>query len=157
MGADMGDSPREPGRITSYGIALATFMASASGAVIAGRRTGAGPERYLPSDLVIGALATQKFTRMLAKDAVATPLRAPFTDYEGVAGPAELNESPKDAHGRHTLGELLSCPFCLAPWVAGAYVTGLAFAPRAARAWAAVFSLVSVSDTLQHAYVRLQS
>ena len=84
-------------------------------------------------------------------------MRAPFTEYEGLAGPAELNESPKSGHGRHTLGELLTCPFCLAPWVATGYVSGLAFAPGVARSWAAVFALVATSDALQHVYARLQT
>jgi len=156
----MSDNPRA--RITSYSAALATFGLASGAALFAARRAERPtPDRYQPADLVLGTFATQKFARMLAKDPVTTPLRAPFTDYEGVAGDAELNESPKSGpeggHGRHTLGELLSCPFCLAPWVAGGYVACLAFAPRVARSWAAVFALVSVSDALQHVYARLQA
>jgi hypothetical protein len=56
---------------------------------------------------------------------------------------------------RHTVGELLTCPFCLAVWIGTAYVAGLGVAPRAARAWAAVFAVTGVSDFLQHAYARL--
>jgi hypothetical protein len=54
-------------------------------------------------------------------------------------------------------GEVLTCPFCLAPWVASAYVAGLALSPRLARAWAAAFALVGASDWLQHAYSRARA
>ena len=87
---------------------------------------------------------------------MASPLRAPFTEFEGPAGPAEHQEEPRGSHGvRHTVGELLSCPFCLGVWVGTAYVAGLAVAPRPTRTWAAVFGVVGLSDFLQHVYGRL--
>jgi hypothetical protein len=151
------DNPRAPHRIASYATALGTFGTISLSVLLAGRRRDQLPERYQLVDLGIGALAVQKFSRLLAKDAVTTPVRAPFTEFEEPGAPAELNESPKHGHGQHTIGELISCPFCMAPWVSGAYVTGLMFAPRTARTWAAVFSMVGVSDGLQHVYARLQS
>ena len=57
---------------------------------------------------------------------------------------------------RHTVGELLTCPFCLGVWVATAYVAGLVVAPRPTRALAAVMTVVAGSDTLQHGYSRLR-
>jgi hypothetical protein len=155
--AAVSDNPRAPGRIASFATALGVFGGTAAGVLVAGRRAGQLPDHYRPTDLVVGALATQKFTRLLAKDSVTTPLRAPFTRFEEAGAPAEVNERPKEHNAaQHTLGELLVCPFCLAPWVAGAYVTGLALAPRVARAWAAVFGIVGVADDLQHVYARLQ-
>lgn len=155
--AGMSEGPRDPAHIAGYATALGVFGSTALGVLLAGRKTGRLPERYPVADLALGALALQAFTRVVAKDAVMTPVRAPFTEFEEVGAPAELNEKPRPEHGRHTVGELLSCPFCLAPWFGGAYVTGLAFAPRVARAWAAVFSMVSVSDDLQFVYERLQT
>jgi hypothetical protein len=58
---------------------------------------------------------------------------------------------------RHTVGELLTCPFCLGQWVGTGYVAGLALAPRAARTWAAVFTVTAVSDLLQHFYARVRA
>src|SRR5690606_41186876 len=60
--------------------------------------------------------STHKLSRLLAKDPVTSPIRAPFTRYKGVSGPAELREEP-----RNTVGELLSCPFCIAQWTATGY------------------------------------
>ena len=73
---------------------------------------------------------------------MTSPLRAPFTQFEEAAGNSEHHEVPRGEHGvRHTVGELLTCPFCLGVWIATAYVAGLGVAPRAARGWAAVFAV----------------
>src|SRR5688572_6009726 len=41
------------------------------------------PERVGLADIVTLGVATHKASRLLAKDAVTSPLRAPFTTYEG--------------------------------------------------------------------------
>lgn len=136
---------------------LALYGTSVAGAVALGRSRGTGlPAGYRVQDLVVGALATHKFTRLVAKDGVTTPARAPFTTFEENAGSGEVNESPKESHLRHVPGEVLTCPFCLAPWVATAYVAALALSPRLARAWAATFAVVGASDWLQHGYSRVR-
>ena len=139
------------GAMTAYGASILTT------AVVARSRGKGLPDGYAAADLALGALATHKFTRIIAKDAVTTPIRAPFTEFEEPLGSAEVADRPKDGHPAHTLGELLTCPFCLAPWTATAYVAALAVAPRAARAWAAVFAIVGGSDALQHVYARLRT
>jgi hypothetical protein len=54
------------------------------------------------------------------------------------------------------VGELITCPFCLAQWVATAFTAGLVFAPRATRLVAGTFSTVAISDALQNVYAFLQ-
>ncbi|HEY6934918.1 MAG TPA: DUF1360 domain-containing protein [Marmoricola sp.] len=153
----MADSPREPGRIAGFASALGVFMTGVGLTALYGRSAGRRlPDRVAPADIALGGLATFKFARMLAKDAVTTPIRAPFTEFEENAGAGEVMETPKPGHAQHTIGDLLSCPFCLAPWVATAYVAALTLAPRQARAWAATFSVVALSDTLQFGYDRLK-
>jgi hypothetical protein len=145
-------------RIPGYLAALTAFGASVAAVTLAGRRQGARlPDRFDAADLVLGAVATHKFTRILTKDVVATPLRAPFTEFEKPLGSGEVADRPKEGHVAHSVGELLTCPFCLAPWTATAYVAALALAPRAARAWAATFAIVGASDVLQHAYARVRT
>jgi len=154
----MSDNPREDSRIDGYVMAMGLFTAGLAGSAAVHLVRGTSlPLRYAAGDLVLGALATHKFTRLLAKDAVTAPIRAPFTDYEEPAGSGEVNESPKHGHFSHTMGELVTCPFCLAPWVSSSYVMGLGLVPRLARAWAAIFSVVAASDYLQHAYARLRT
>jgi hypothetical protein len=154
----MSYSPREPTHVASYLGAMTAFATGVVALVVGGRASGrALPERFEPADLVIGGIATHKFARLIAKDAVTTPLRMPFTEFEENAGSAEVNEVPKEGHPVHTIGELLSCPFCLAPWISTGYVAALALSPRLARTWAAVFAIVGTSDMLQQAYGRIRT
>jgi hypothetical protein len=143
--------------LAGFSGSLATYAVSLGALVVASRATGGAPARYSMTDLLLGGVATHKFSRLLSRGSVTSPLRAPFTEFEGAAGASEHTESPRGDHGvRHTVGELLTCPFCLGVWVGTAYVAGLGVAPRAARAWAAVFTVTGVADFLQHAYGRLR-
>ena len=136
---------------------LAAFGVTAAGvALLARARADRIPERIAVTDVVLGGLATHKLSRLLAKGAVTSPLRAWFTTFEEPAGASEHVESPRGEHGvRHTLGELLTCPFCLAQWIGLGYVAGLMLAPRATRAGAAIFAVTALSDSLQHVYQHL--
>ncbi len=90
--------------------------------------------------------------RTLAKDSVTSPLRAPFTHYREAAGDAELAEDVRGDGTRHAIGELVTCPFCLAQWVATAFTMGMVFAPGATRLAATTTTAVAGSDFLQLAY-----
>jgi len=111
------------------------------------------PERVPAGDVVLVGIATHKISRVLAKDSVTSPLRAPFTRYRQPAGESEVNEEVRtDSPVRHAVGELVSCPFCLAVWVATGLTAGLVFAPRLTRLVATTFTAVAASDFLQLGY-----
>ena len=149
---DRGEVP-----LPGYAGSLVAFALAVAGVAAAGRGRGRGlPERYDLSDIALGALATHKFTRLVSKGSVTSPLRAPFTEFEEPAGSAELNERARGGRVRHTIGELLTCPFCLGQWVGTGYVAGLGLAPRTTRAWAAVFAVTGISDVLHQTYARLR-
>lgn len=121
-----------------------------SGAALAlGRRP---PERIPARDIVIFSIATHKVSRLLAKDAVASPLRAPFTAYEEPAGEGELNEEVRGQGVRHAVGELVTCPFCVGVWIATGLFAGTVFAPRLTRLVAATFAAVAGADVLHLGY-----
>lgn len=139
------------GSLCTYAVFVATLVAVGR---VAEREL---PERYKVSDVVLGGLATHKFSRLMSKASVTSPLRAPFTQFVEATGSAEHHEEARGSHGvRHTVGELLSCPFCLGVWIGTAYVASLALAPRTGRAWAALFAVTAVSDSLQHVYAQLR-
>lgn len=139
-----------------YARVLATYGGAVLMLVAAARVTGRdAPERIGPTDLLLMGLFTHRLSRTLAKDTVTSPIRAPFARYEGVSGPSELKERVRGSGLRHALGELLTCPFCLAQWVATGYAAGMVFAPRLTRLAGATMSAVAVSDWLQLAYSRL--
>jgi hypothetical protein len=140
------------GALAACAAALATVV---SAAAATGRR---GPDAVPVRDLLIGGVAVHTFTRVLSTSSVAAPVRAPFTRFEGAAGSSEHHERPRGHRGvRHTVGELLTCPFCLAVWASSWYVAGLALSHRPTRAWAAVFAVTALSDALQHGYARLRT
>jgi hypothetical protein len=115
------------------------------------RRRGA--PRSIPwSDVALVSLATHKLARLITKDSVTSPLRAPFTRFEGPAGEGELKEEVRGQGARKAFGELITCPFCIGQWVATGFVFGLALAPRATRMAATIFTALAASDFLQIAY-----
>ncbi|WP_030439747.1 DUF1360 domain-containing protein [Actinoplanes subtropicus] len=150
-------SPHEHRPLDGYLVAMGAFGALAAGLAAAAKITGRRPPaRPAATDVLLISIATHKLSRLLAKDAVASPLRAPLARYDGPAGAAELNENVRDQGSsvRHGLGELITCPFCLAVWVATGLTGGLVLAPRLTRLAATALTATAASDFLQLAYDR---
>jgi len=150
-----GDNPRPLG---GYLAVLAVYCVVVAVAAVAALLTGRTlPTRWRIQDLVTVTLGTHKLSRTLTKDAVTSPLRAPFTHYAGTGGPAEVMEEVREeSQLRHSLGELLTCPFCLDMWVATGFAIGLIFLPRFTRLIAGVFTALAGADFLQLAYAIAQ-
>src|SRR5690348_9295029 len=139
--------------LKGYTIVMATFATAAAAVAGVARLTGRRlPERPAAGDLALLAVATHKISRLVTKDAITSPLRAPVTEFEGPAGEAELNENPRGHGAQHALGELLTCPFCTGVWVASGLAAGLVFAPRLTRFGMGVATAVAGSDFLHLAY-----
>jgi Protein of unknown function (DUF1360) len=130
--------------------------ATGTGALLVRRSRRQLPEGLAPADLVLLSVATHKIARLLAKDPVTSPLRAPFTTFEGTSGEAELAESVRGTGMRKALGELVTCPFCVGQWVATALAYGFALAPRPTRWACSVFTALTAADFLQLAYAAAQ-
>jgi hypothetical protein len=139
--------------MTVYGVGSALVVGS-SRLVKGGAAEGAGP--LSTRDVALMALATQRLARTLAKDAVTSPLRAPFTEYAGLSAPAELAEEVRGHGLRHSVGELLTCPMCLSQWVATAFSLGFLVAPTATRRVVTTFAVVGGADFLQQLYAWVQ-
>ncbi len=154
MGVTDGYAPpeREP-PLLAYAVLLAIFNALFALALALARRGGRElPERPAAADVALVGVASHKVSRLIAKDKVTSPLRAPFTELEGSGGPGELEERSRGSGARKAIGELLICPYCLDLWVVAAFSLGLLFAPRLTRFLAAVFAAHTVSDFFQIAY-----
>lgn len=147
-GAPQTDGAGRP--VGEYGLLIATFATVFSAGAAAARRQGRLPERVNAGDVVLGGLATQKLSRLVAKEKVTSAVRAPFTEAEA-QGP-EVQERPRGRGVRYALGELLLCPFCLAQWIAAAFALGLVFAPRFTRLVMAMNAMAAISDYLQVGY-----
>jgi len=141
------------GYLAVLGVYSAGTLGAAGVARLLGRHA---PERVSPWDVAQLGIATHKLSRMMSKDPVTSPLRAPFTRYTGLSAPGELSEEVRGHGVTHSIGELLTCPMCLAQWFATALCAGMVIAPAPTRLIMATFSAVSGADFLQHVYVRLQ-
>ena len=144
------DGGRTP--LAQYAGFVGVYAAALGGLLVA----AAASRRPLPrlgwGDVVLLGTATHKLSRLVSKQRVTAPLRAPFTELEGRAGPSEVAEHPRGEGLRRATGELLLCPYCLDQWVAAGFVGGAVFAPRATRLVASLFACVAVADFLQVAY-----
>lgn len=139
--------------LIAYSVVLGGYGGLVGLVSVLGRARGFRlPARFSVQDTVLLCLATHKASRLLSKEAVTSPLRAPFTRYEEPTGEAEVNESVPGHGARHAIGELLTCPFCLGVWIASGLTAGLVFAPKVTRLVSTALTAVAVSDTLQILY-----
>jgi hypothetical protein len=141
-----------------YVLVMAVFAALVAGgaglAAASGRRL---PDGIGPWDLLLITAGTHKLSRTLSKNAVTSPLRAPFTRYARTGGPAEVMEEARTASGiRHAIGELVTCPFCLDMWIATGFAFGYVFAPRITRLVAGTFTALAGADFLHLLYAKGQ-
>ena len=145
-------APEDRPPFRTYATFATVFNAGFAGALIAAKLSGRLPDRVSTRDMILIGTASHKLSRLLAKDKVTAFLRAPFTEYQGRGGPAEVEERARGEGVRRAFGELLICPYCLGLWVSGAFHTGLLFAPRATRVAASTLTALTLSDFLQIAY-----
>jgi hypothetical protein len=151
--ADGYATPENRPPLGTFAVFMGLFNGLFAGGLLLVRRRGRElPERPALADLALVGVASHKLSRLIAKDKVTSPLRAPFTELQGGAGPAELEERARGTGPRRALGEMLICPYCLDLWVVSAFSFGLQLAPRTTRFLAFVLSAVTVSDLLQIAY-----
>jgi hypothetical protein len=143
------------GDLGAMGVYLGLVSAAAAAVRASGREL---PERIPFGDAVLLTVATFRLARRIAKDPVTSPIRAPFVRFEGASGHAEVAEEVREHGGvKHAVGELLTCPFCLAQWVGTGYVFGYVTAPRATRLAALTMTMVAGSDVLQFLYDAIQN
>ena len=103
--------PAERPPLLSYATMMSVFGVAFGGAPIAARRSGRGmPQSPRGADVLTIGVASHKVSRLVAKDKVTSPLRAPFTK-TGMQGRA-LRARGEFARSRRrkAIGELFVCP-----------------------------------------------
>jgi hypothetical protein len=145
--------PSERPPLLGYAVLMGVFNALVGAAALVFRRSQRElPEQVAAADILTIGVASHKVARLISKDKVTSPLRAPFTEFEEAGGPSEFEERARGSGLRKSVGELLVCPYCLGLWIVTAFSFGLLLAPRATRLVAAVFSALTVSDFFQIAF-----
>ena len=137
--------------LAGYATLLAAYAGLFGGLLTA---LSSRPDTTMPtaSDVMMFGVATHKIGRIITKDWVTSPLRAPFVEYVESAGGGEVKERSRGMGIRRAIGDLVTCPWCIAPWVAGTLYSLFLISPRAARLVSTTFTSVAISDFLQHAY-----
>ena len=137
----------------SYGVLAATFNLFFALFLLAAKVSGRPiPERIDAGDIALLGLATHKLSLVGSQDAVTSPLRAPFTEIKEKQSPKKIDEQPRGTGLRRSVGELLTCKFCLGVWMASFFTYGLVLVPRITRLVATVFAVVTLSDYLHQTY-----
>jgi hypothetical protein len=147
-------SPEDPKPLGGYAILLLIFhalVAAIAAAFLKSRRRL--PEQIPVRDLVLLSVGTFKLSRLITKDKVTAAVRAPFTEYQGDAGPAEVSERARGSGLHRAVGELLACPYCISQWIATVLIAAYLWQPRLTRTTASVFTVVTGADYLQQAWV----
>jgi hypothetical protein len=110
-------------------------------------------------DLALITVSTYRLSRILTKDAISSPLRAPLTTFTGPGLPGEVNEEvAPEVEGRpvlHAVAELATCPFCAGQWVATSLVAGQVIAPGVTRLVTSVLTAAAGAEALHYVHAAL--
>lgn len=142
----------DPRPLTGYAALLALYGGIVAAGTLGLRRRRDRVQAMTPMDVALMGLATAHLSRLITKDSVTSVLRRPFARFEEPAGEGEVNEEVVGGGVRHAVGELLTCPFCAAQWVATALVAGRVGAPNLTTAVVSVAAVARLSDYLQLLY-----
>ena len=143
--------------LTSYAIIMGVYNAALASLLLVAHSSGRRlPERIAYGDLVLLGVATYKLSRLISSDRVTSPLRAPFTEYVEPAGTSEVKEKVRGTGMQRAIGDLLTCPYCLGPWVATALAFGMVLKPRTTRLLGGILAAATISDALNHATTALK-
>lgn len=131
------------------GLVLAFNAGLLSLAWLTGRRKS-DAERPSLLDLALVGVGSFKLSRLIVTDRVTLPIRAPFVeDVE--------HEAPVGTGLRRAIGELVTCPHCVAPWCTLALGTGLQLAPYPTRLICGLLGAMTLADVMHRGYSMLQS
>ena len=142
--------------LPQYAGLVAIFGTLATALLTAESTRDEKPDRIGLGDLVLLGLATHKLSRLITKDRVTAPFRAPFTKFVTDDGAGEVEEEARGEGMQKAVGELVTCPFCVSPWVAAGLTAGIRFAPRATRLLCSIMASVTASHFLHQAYALLK-
>ncbi|HEU4577674.1 MAG TPA: DUF1360 domain-containing protein [Polyangiaceae bacterium] len=145
-------APAEQTPLAGYGAAMLAYGLALSLAFSVARRTRTRPG---VSDVALLGVGTHKLSRIITKDFVTAPLRAPFTRRGENEGAGEVHDEPRGGALRKTIGNLLTCPYCLGFWISTGLNTLLLLRPTETRFALRVLASDTLSDFLHLSYSRL--
>ena len=116
------------------------------------------PEKPKLGEILLLGVAAHKLSRLVTKDLVTAPLRAPFVTFKEGAGEGEVEEeSRRDGGIKEAVGDLLTCPYCIGVWIITPLWFGMALAPRLTRFIAGILATVTTADFMHRAYLKAKN
>src|SRR5438067_1686181 len=117
-------APETP--LAGYATLIGIFTAALGATLALATRRRAAWRGWSATDLALAGVATHELSHIATRDWVTSPLRAPFTRYVKNEGGGEVKEQARGRGLQRAVGDLVTCPYCSAPWVAMAITAGLA-------------------------------
>jgi hypothetical protein len=145
-------APAEQVPLLGYVMAIAVYAVGFSFALGVARRKRAQPGW---TDVALLGVATHKLSRIITKDFVTAPLRAPFTRRQEAEGVAEVHDEPRGGALRKSVGYLFTCPYCLGVWISTGLNVLLLLRPAQTHFALRTLASVTLSDFLHLSYSRL--
>ncbi len=145
---------KTPRPLGGYAALVAVFTVGLVGACATTEESDGELPKLSWSDLLLFGIATHKLSRIATKDLVTSPFRAPFVKFKKSAGAGEVEEEARGEGLQEAVGDLITCPYCIAPWIASAMVFASARAPRATRVIGGIFAITAGSDFLNRLYAK---
>jgi hypothetical protein len=145
-------APDDQVPLAGYVGAMLVYVGMLSAALVLTRKS-----RFEPGgqDLALLGLGTHKLSRIVTKDFVTAPLRAPFTERRGSEGASEVHDEPRGGALRKTIGIVLTCPYCFGLWLSTGLGAALLLRPAQTRFVLRALAALTVSDFLNLSYSRL--
>ncbi len=128
---------------------VAVFLVATA---LAGSRRPARDRQAGLVELAMTGLAAHRIGRMIAFERVAEPIREPFTATVPDQTGTDETVVARGRGVRWAVGELLSCPTCVATWAALALSIGMHVFPGPTRFMVRVLSIAGVAE-LNHVAV----
>lgn len=145
-----GYAPDHDPPLGGYALLIASHLALLGTAMGLLKRRGVELGKMDAGEIVLTGIATFKLSRVVTRSWIGTAIRAPFTRYISQGSGDEVNETARGRGVQEAMGDLLTCPFCTAHWVATGLVLGHDAAPGPTRALTRILAADAVSDTLQY-------
>lgn len=145
-------APAEQTPLAGYGAAMLGYAGALSLALSITRRSRFRPDW---TDVAMLGIGSHKLSRLITKDYVTAPLRAPFTRRKANEGAGEVHDEPRGGLVRQTIGNLLTCPYCLGFWISTGLNTVLMLRPAETRFVLRMLAADTLSDFLHLSYSRL--
>lgn len=106
-------------------------------------------------DVLVLSGGTLRLSRLVSRDKVMSPVRAPFTDVEQDGPDGEAHEHARGSGAVRAIGELLTCPQCTAMWASAVLFMTYSWAPDIGRSLGLILTSAAISDLGNRAFAKL--